>query len=392
MSGDSRSSSWLHSSCHLLCRRAHVGVMTLLTVSNPMISDEQLWERSQAGDREAFGQIVERHQSLVCALAYSACGNLSRSEDLAQEAFVAAWTRLGELREPARLRAWLCGIVRNLAASSMRRERRHGGVPETLDAVSEMAGSEADPAAQVVTREEETLLWRSLSRLPGNYREPMVLFYREQQSVAEVAGGLGLSEDTVRQRLSRGRALLREDLTQLVESALTRTRPGSSFPAGVLAALPWVVPFQAGTGLAAGAIAGKGAAGVTKGALAGLGLGLILGPAAGLTIGWFSARLAASTARSPQERKVILRHARCMILFCFAMSLGLALTLGQAGKRYPASPVGLILGILVWLAVLLLTILYTTSRMQKRVERIRTETGTDQEVPGPKTHGKTTTR
>lgn len=166
----------------------------------------------------------------------------------------------------------------------------------------------------------------------------------------------------------------------------------SSFPAGVLAALPWVVPFQAGTGLAAGAIAGKGAAGVTKGALAGLGLGVILGPAARLTIGWFSARLAASTARSPQERRIILRHAGRMILFCFAMSLGLALTLGEAGKRYLASPVGLILGILVWLAVLLLTILYTTSRMQKRVERIRTETGTDQEELGRKTYGTTTTR
>ncbi len=74
-------------------------------------SDEQLWRQCCAGDREAFGQIVERYQSLVCSLAYSACGNLSRSEDLAQETFVTAWQRLGELREPSKLRAWLCGIV-----------------------------------------------------------------------------------------------------------------------------------------------------------------------------------------------------------------------------------------------------------------------------------------
>src|SRR5262245_64898073 len=81
------------------------------------VYDSQLWQRSGEGDREAFGRIVERYQSLICSLAYSACGNLGASEDLAQETFLAAWRKLGELREPARLRAWLCGIVRNLAAS-----------------------------------------------------------------------------------------------------------------------------------------------------------------------------------------------------------------------------------------------------------------------------------
>ncbi len=101
--------------------------MTIPTVHSTMMSDDQLWRQSRAGDREAFGQIVERYQALVCSLAYSACGNLSRSEDLAQETFVTAWQKLGDLREPAKLRAWLCGIVRNLAANTARREQRRGG-------------------------------------------------------------------------------------------------------------------------------------------------------------------------------------------------------------------------------------------------------------------------
>src|SRR5262249_31561614 len=150
------------------------------------VSDEQLWQRSVEGDREAFSRIVERYQVLICSLAFSACGSLANSEDLAQETFLTAWRQLGELREPKKLRHWLCGIVRNLAASAVRRELRHGGHPASLEVVADEASAESDPAAQAVTREEEALLWRALADMPENYREPMVLFYREHQSVADV--------------------------------------------------------------------------------------------------------------------------------------------------------------------------------------------------------------
>lgn len=126
--------------------------MTLNTATLTVMSDDQLWLMSRSGDRDAFGRIVERYQSLICSLAYSACGNLSRSEDLAQETFVAAWQKLGELREPAKLRAWLCGIVRNLAANASRREQRRGGPAESLDAVAEAPSLDADPSAQAPER------------------------------------------------------------------------------------------------------------------------------------------------------------------------------------------------------------------------------------------------
>ena len=63
--------------------------------------DAELVNASLAGNREAFGQIVARYQSLVCSLAYSATGSLSQSEDLAQETFFAAWKHLADLRESA---------------------------------------------------------------------------------------------------------------------------------------------------------------------------------------------------------------------------------------------------------------------------------------------------
>src|SRR2546426_12142191 len=87
-------------------------------------NDAELVERSRTGDREAFGRIVERYQSLICALTYSACGNLQASEDLAQVTFITAWCRLRDLREPAKLKSWLCSIARNAAVDSFRQQRR----------------------------------------------------------------------------------------------------------------------------------------------------------------------------------------------------------------------------------------------------------------------------
>src|SRR6478672_668357 len=87
-------------------------------------SDTELVSRSLAGDRDAFSRIVSRYQTLICSLAYSRIGNLGQSEDIAQETFITAWKHLRLLREPGKLRAWLCGIVKNRAYKNLRREGR----------------------------------------------------------------------------------------------------------------------------------------------------------------------------------------------------------------------------------------------------------------------------
>src|SRR5205807_6638366 len=81
-----------------------------------LVTDAELVAACLAGDREALRRIVDRYQRLLCSLAYSATGSLSESEDLAQEAFVDAWRQLRTLREPEKLRPWLCGILRTRSA------------------------------------------------------------------------------------------------------------------------------------------------------------------------------------------------------------------------------------------------------------------------------------
>jgi len=347
----------------------------MILMDSARASDEQLWRLACDGDRDAFSRIVERYQSLICSLAYSACGALGASEDMAQETFITAWHRLKDLREPGKLRQWLCGILRNIAANAVRRDIRRGGAPESLEIIAEEASPEADPAAQAVSREEEALLWRALAGLPENYREPMVLFYREQQSVEEVAMGLDLTEETVRQRLSRGRSMLREEMTALVESALTRTKPGPAFTLAVMVALPMVVASTASAALTTGAALtrGAGAGTVGKGILTKLGLGALAGPALGVFFAYLGTRAATSGARSEPERKCILRYACWIAGYCFAMSIGLAAVLSQAGKLYAASILGIVLGVCTWTAVLVLGILLACRRLDREVQRIRNE-------------------
>src|SRR5436189_1212117 len=202
-------------------------------------SDSELVTQSLAGNRDAFGWIVARYQSLVCSLAYSATGSLSQSEDLAQDTFVAAWKQLRDLREPERLRAWLCGIARNLINNFLRKEGREPSHrAESLEEISTGQSPEPLPVETTISKEEAAILWRSLEKIPELYREPLILFYREHQSVEAVAEKLELSPDTVHQRLSRGRKLLAEEVAVFVEGALARTNPGKAFTFGVLAALP----------------------------------------------------------------------------------------------------------------------------------------------------------
>src|SRR5688572_18487673 len=221
------------------------------------ISDADLVANTLAGDRQAFGAIVARYQSLICSMAFSATGSLSQSEDLAQETFVTGWKQLKRLREPAKLRSWLCGIARNLIHSALRQQGRDPGhAAEPLESAQALPAEEPLPAEHAISNEEQAILWRSLERIPETYREVLVLFYREHQSIQQVAEALELTEDTVKQRLSRGRKLLHAEVVSFVEGALARTNPGKAFTVGVLAALPaFTISAQAA---AAGVTAAKG--------------------------------------------------------------------------------------------------------------------------------------
>src|SRR5882724_5100058 len=259
--------------------------MMTSTMTLTEMPDNELVAQTLDGNRDAFGRIVSRYQSLICSLAYSATGSLGQSEDLAQETFITAWKHLRHLRERHKLRGWLCGIARNLINNSLRREGREPlRAAEPLEAVQESASTAPLPHDQAISKEEETILWRALERVPEIYRGPLVLYYREHQSIETVAEALELTEEAVKQRLSRGRKLLAEEAAAFVEGALERSNPGRAFTIGVIAALPITLTTSA-KAATFGAAAIKGGT-MAKGAAA-LGVfNALIGPLLGFIGPW----------------------------------------------------------------------------------------------------------
>ena len=323
------------------------------------LTDADLVGACLSGNRDAFTQIVSRYQSLICSLAYSATGSLGQSEDLAQETFITAWKHLRRLRERHKLKAWLCGIARNRINSFLRRDNREPlHLAEPLEEIHDSVATGPLPHDQTISKEEEAILWRSLERIPEQYRETLVLFYREHQSIENVAAALDLSEDAVKQRLSRGRKLLASEVAAFVEGALERSNPTKTFTLAVLASLPVLTTSAKAATL--GAIAAQGSATAKFAAGAGF-----LNAAVGLMLGfagpWLQYRIALESAMTDVERAGVRRYFRCFlsIIASFAAAL-LALTFfGRTlVKTHPVAFVSLLIGLLgfyvlvgVWFAL-----------------------------------------
>jgi RNA polymerase sigma factor (sigma-70 family) len=165
----------------------------------------------------------------VCAVAYAVLRDRARSEEVAQDAFLLAWQRLPVMDPKPAMPAWVCGVARNLALNAARRRK------ETAMEHREAVVTET-PLDNVLDRETENLARAALGALSQHDREVVTLYYRNDASVAEISGALGISEAAVKQRLHRGRERLRSNLAA-VETTLRATRPGPAFAAACVAAL-----------------------------------------------------------------------------------------------------------------------------------------------------------
>jgi RNA polymerase sigma factor (sigma-70 family) len=240
--------------CHLFEVGGDYARATMSSTASD-VTDAELVRRSLAGESVAFAELVEKHQRLVFGVALSNTRDANEAEDVAQEAFVEAWRELRTLRDPKRVGTWIAGIARNLA----HRWRRRAARRQKRESAAAEVDIETPPTPLDVAFERETavLVRSGLSEIAEAYREALVLYYVHGRSVSEVAAGLGLSEDLVKQRLSRGRRALRASLERRVEDALGQLKPSTAFTATVMVA---VTTASARTAGAAGSAATSGKA------------------------------------------------------------------------------------------------------------------------------------
>lgn len=172
-------------------------------------SDETLIERTLQGDLSAFEGLVERHRGVVVRVAARIVGP-DAAEDVAQDAFLRAFHRLGQYRGSAAFRAWLLQITQNAALNALAWSRRR-----PADPVQEAPEApDTDPVRQPVTelerRERQQRLELKLGALRPEYRSLVVLRDLEGLSYGEIAEVLEMPVGSVKGRLHRARAELIE--------------------------------------------------------------------------------------------------------------------------------------------------------------------------------------
>jgi RNA polymerase sigma-70 factor (ECF subfamily) len=160
-------------------------------------SDADLVHETLAGDRDAFGKLVDRHRRTIYALCVQRGLQSEEAEDAAQEVFIKAFKSLSTLQKPEQFARWLYGIAAHVAADTARsRRRKHDEV--RLDSAPEVAaeGYRPDGMAQ-----EQVNVLRALSELPEDQRIVLTLRYLEGLTPKDIAERLGEPRGTIRSRL-----------------------------------------------------------------------------------------------------------------------------------------------------------------------------------------------
>jgi len=192
-----------------------------LPVDGAEQADDALIQQVLAGNTALFELLMRRYNERVYRATRSIVRDEHEAEDVMQQVYVNAFTHLRQFTGAARFSTWLTRIAINEALARVRRQGRYEAYDEKASNVEPLMTHDPadDPERQAFTRELRGLLEGAIDSLPNGMREVFVLRDVEGLSTLEVAECLGVSEDVVKTRLSRGRALLRQLLIERTGAA-----------------------------------------------------------------------------------------------------------------------------------------------------------------------------
>jgi RNA polymerase sigma-70 factor (ECF subfamily) len=174
-------------------------------------TDDELVAHTLEGRREAFSELVLRHQKMVYSVARSMLGDAHLAEDISQEAFLHAYRALASYRAQGRFQAWLRMIATRLCLNHRRGARREVAWEDLSGHPAEMTDG---PDSRLGEWERRGEVRRALERLPVDYRDVIVLRFMEDLTYDEIARHLGVPTSTVETRLHRAKKRLRQLLRE----------------------------------------------------------------------------------------------------------------------------------------------------------------------------------
>ena len=186
-------------------------------------ADETLVALAAAGDREAFGTLVQRHQRPLIGFLFRMTGNRDAAADLAQDVFIKVYQSLGSFDPTYRFTTWLYRIASNWAIDHLRR-RQPRTCPigpagdDDQPPPPEVAGTDPSPDDVLRLRELEARLEDAIEGLPPAYRQLILLRHRQHLRYDEIARATRLPIGTVKNRIFRAREMLRTKLSDLLDA------------------------------------------------------------------------------------------------------------------------------------------------------------------------------
>lgn len=174
----------------------------------------ELVEAAQAGDRAAMGELFERFERHVFAVALRRCGNYTEAQEVCQDVFVQALAKIGQLRDPACFGGWLRSIAhRTVINRAVRRRPTVAADPETLDT---NRVSDDTPLTLILDCEQAKQVRVGLDRLRQMDRDTLVAFYFRGQSLAEMSHRFDAPVGTIKRRLHVARKRLAQEIEPMV--------------------------------------------------------------------------------------------------------------------------------------------------------------------------------
>ncbi len=170
-----------------------------------MQDEVSLLRASLQGETAAWGEVVSRYKDAVLGLCLGFLRNRADAEDIAHDAFIRAYDNLRRYNLEKRFSTWIFTIAANLCRNRLRYRRNHPVFEPEFD----QAGG-IDPAGVIAREDRACRVQQALNRLPYAYRAPLVLRFYNDLSYREIGGILSIPEGTVKTRIHRGKAMLKE--------------------------------------------------------------------------------------------------------------------------------------------------------------------------------------
>jgi RNA polymerase sigma-70 factor (ECF subfamily) len=183
------------------------------------VSDAELVERARTGDQSAFGELVEIHQPAVFRAALAALRSRDEAEEVVQDAFLAAYRKLGDFRGESSFKTWLLTITWRKALD---RRRSIGEWMSRFVTPSDHDAPPLDPPSPDRSHEQSLIdddlrrhVRRMVRTLPAHFRDVLLLMATGDHTFEEIGKMLGVPLGTVKWRASEGRRLLKRKLARL---------------------------------------------------------------------------------------------------------------------------------------------------------------------------------